>query len=134
MMTASQPSARPALILLGMLAIVGCGSSTPPAVASGSPTPAPQVSTRPANQIDALDSYNFAPKQLTVRVGTQVTWFEATRVTPHNVRLDGDPENVTHDLSEFGQTFKFTFNNAGTFHFICSLHEPGMAGDVIVEP
>jgi plastocyanin len=134
MMTASQQSFRPALILLLMLGIVGCGTSSAPSAAAGSPTPAPKASTRPANQIDALDSYMFAPTKLTVKAGTEVTWFEATRFTPHNVRLDGDPANVTHDLSEFGQTFKFTFNKTGTFHFICSLHEPGMTGDVVVEP
>lgn len=127
-------SVRPALILVAMLGIDGCGSGSASTVATSSPTPAPQASTRPANQIDALDSYAFAPKQLTVKVGTEVTWFEATRFTPHNVRLDGDPANATHDLSEYGHTFKFTFKTAGTFHFICSLHEPNMTGDVVVEP
>lgn len=133
-MTSSLRGVRPGLMLLGTLMIAACGSSSAPTVAIASPTPAPQTSTRPANQIDALDSYNFAPKQLTVKVGTEVTWFEATRFTPHDVRLDGDPANVFHDLSEFGQTFKFTFNKPGTFHFVCTIHAPDMAGDVVVEP
>jgi plastocyanin len=121
-------------MLLGTLVVAGCGASSASTVATASPTPAPQTSTRPANQIDALDSYTFAPKLLTVKVGTEVTWLEPSRFTPHDVRLDGDPENVAHDLKEFGQTFKFTFNKPGTFHFVCTIHAPNMAGDVVVEP
>jgi plastocyanin len=122
------------VLVLGSAVVTGCGASAPATAAKASPTPAPAASTRPANQIDALDSYVFSPTKLTVKVGTEVTWLEVTRFTPHNVRLEGDPSNMTHDLTSYAASFHFTFAKPGTYHFVCTLHEDvAMVGDVVVE-
>jgi hypothetical protein len=72
---------------------------------------------------------------LTVTPGTTVTW-KNTDTTTHTVCsgkvTDDTCGTVFEDDSlKKGQTFQFTFANAGTFDYFCSVH-PWMTGQVIV--
>ncbi len=100
-----------------------------------------------ANEIDiasgASDSHAacvaanncFTPNPLTVTPGTTVTW-KNTDTSTHVV-CSGKPTDDTcgavfeDDSLKKGQTFQFTFANAGTFDYFCSVH-PWMTGQVIV--
>ena len=77
----------------------------------------------------------FTPNPLTVAPGTTVTW-KNTDTTTHVVCsgkvTDDECGSVFEDDSlKKGQTFQFTFANAGTFDYFCSVH-PWMTGQVIV--
>ncbi|MEA2683666.1 MAG: hypothetical protein QOK05_1994 [Chloroflexota bacterium] len=114
-----------------------CGASH----AASGPSPAPPVSAaasespRPPNEIGTTDSYKFVPAHLEVTVGTTVTWRESTKYTPHDVRLQADPEKVAHDLSQLDQTWSFQFKTPGTYPYVCTLHlDQAMTGEVVVKP
>ncbi len=78
----------------------------------------------------------FSPNPLTVTPGTTVTW-KNTDTVSHYV-TSGKPSDETTgsvfdsgNLIKPGSTYQFTFANAGTFDYFCSVH-PWMTGQVIV--
>jgi plastocyanin len=72
----------------------------------------------------------FNPGEVTVAVGETVTWTNNDSVA-HDVTADsfssGDPGGMAP-----GDTFEHTFDEAGTFDYVCTVH-PGMEGTVVVE-
>ena len=77
----------------------------------------------------SIDNFTFAPAELTVKVGTTVTW------TNH----DDIPHTVTSSTNAFkskaldtDDKFSFTFTTPGTFAYFCALH-PHMTGSIVVE-
>ena len=76
-----------------------------------------------------IDNFTFAPAQLTVKVGTTVTWTNHDDI-PHTVVSAGKFRSKTLDTDN---SFSFTFTAAGTFAYHCGIH-PSMKGTVIVTP
>lgn len=75
-----------------------------------------------------IKAFMFAPTDLTIAVGTKVTW----------VNDDDDPHTVVETHKVFRSTaldthdsFTYQFDNAGTFEYFCTLH-PEMVGKIIV--
>jgi plastocyanin len=72
----------------------------------------------------------FKPAEVTVSAGDTVTWTNNDSVA-HDVTADsfssGDPGGMSP-----GDTFEHTFDEAGTFDYVCTVH-PGMEGTVVVE-
>jgi plastocyanin len=75
-----------------------------------------------------IDNFTFEPKDLTVKVGTTVTWTNRDDI-PHTVVSAGKFRSKTMDTDG---TFSFTFTAAGDYKYFCSLH-PHMTGSVKVE-
>ena len=76
-----------------------------------------------------VKQFSFNPPNLTVTKGTKVTWkFEDD--TDHNVTA-GDKIFKSKDLKN-GGTYSFTFNTAGKYAYICSIHQY-MSGSVTVQ-
>jgi plastocyanin len=75
-----------------------------------------------------IDNFTFEPKELTVKVGTTVTWTNRDDI-PHTVVCAGKFRSKTMDTDG---TFSFTFAAAGEYKYFCSLH-PHMTGMVKVE-
>ena len=76
-----------------------------------------------------MKNFAFAPMTLTVSTGTTVTW----------KNLDGEPHTVTSTGGLFrsgaldqNDSFKFKFDKAGTFKYLCSIH-PKMQAVIIVK-
>ena len=93
-----------------------------------------QGGTQQTNQINMF-GYGFAPQVVTVKVGTTLTWVNVDSVN-HSVD-SGTSANPTSlfdsgDIAP-GQSFSYTFAQAGTYTYYCDLHE-GMVGVVIVQP
>ena len=113
-----QLAARAAIGVVLALAVVGPMSM--PAVAQG----AGAVSMVE----DSPGHYAFSPGSVSVPVGTAVTWTDKSDAG----------HTVTSDTGAFGsstintnQTFSFTFNQAGTFAYHCTIH-PYMHGTIVV--
>ena len=88
--------------------------------------------SRAANvAIDMLD-FSFSPKTKTVNVGDTVTWVN-TGISHHTATAtDGGGFN-SGTLSK-NQSFSFTFTKAGSFSYICELHQSrGMTGAITVQ-
>ena len=77
-----------------------------------------------------IDNFTFGPKELTVPVGTTVKWTNRDDI-PHTVVETGSRVFRSKAL-DTDDTFSYTFANAGTFTYFCSLH-PQMVGKIIVK-
>ena len=76
-----------------------------------------------------IQNYAFSPSTITINVGDTIVW----------TNYDAASHTVTSDDGIFnsgsitqGNTWSYTFTNAGTFGYHCSPH-PGMTGTVIVQ-
>jgi plastocyanin len=75
-----------------------------------------------------IDNFTFEPAQLTIKVGTTVTWKNRDDI-PHTVVSAGKFRSKTLDTDD---SFSFTFTSAGEYKYFCSLH-PHMTGMITVE-
>ncbi len=83
----------------------------------------PQPAT--TNAIDIMD-FAFNPDTITVTKGTTVTWTNKDSAQ-HTVTGTA----FTSETLGQGQTYSYTFNEAGTFEYHCRFHT-SMLGKVIV--
>lgn len=82
----------------------------------------------------AMQNFAFVPQTNVVQVGDTVTWTNEDNV-PHTVTAGTrDAPSDMFDSGQIapGETFTFTFEEAGAYDYFCSIHS-GMAGTVIVE-
>jgi plastocyanin len=75
-----------------------------------------------------IDNFTFQPAELTVKIGTTVTWKNHDDI-PHTVVSAGKFRSKTLDTDD---SFSFTFTAAGDYKYFCSLH-PHMTGMIKVE-
>ena len=75
-----------------------------------------------------IDNFTFDPAQLTVKVGTTVTWKNRDDI-PHTVVSAGKFRSKAMDTDD---GYSFTFTAAGDYPYFCSLH-PHMTGMITVE-
>jgi plastocyanin len=76
-----------------------------------------------------IKNFAFGPMNVTVAPGTTVVW----------KNLDGEPHTVASADGLFrsqaldqNDSFRFTFDKSGTFHYICSIH-PNMRAMITVK-
>jgi plastocyanin len=82
------------------------------------------------NQI-AIDNFRFSPRELTVTVGTKVTWVNNDDV-PHTATSTAKPRSFdSHTLDTDGK-FSHVFTTPGTYDYFCAVH-PHMTGRIIVK-
>jgi plastocyanin len=81
-----------------------------------------------ADQTIEIKDHLFAPENVTVAVGTKVTW----------INHDQDPHTVVDRSKKFNSgamdtndSFSYTFTEPGTYKYFCTLH-PMMVGKIIV--
>lgn len=82
---------------------------------------------QPPNEV-WMSANSFIPVTLTVSEGTTVRWVNNSTVI-HNVVHD---TGMFNELLNPGQAYSFTFENAGTYNYECTIH-PGMIGTIVVE-
>jgi plastocyanin len=75
-----------------------------------------------------IDNFTFQPAELSVKVGTTVTWKNHDDI-PHTVVSAGKFRSKPMDTDD---SFSFTFTTAGDYKYFCSLH-PHMTGMIKVE-
>jgi amicyanin len=76
-----------------------------------------------------ITNFAFAPATLTIPVGTTVTWTNQDE-EPHTV-VSSDGSTFHSPGMGTNGTYRFTFAEAGTFDYVCSIH-PFMHGSVVV--
>ena len=100
--------------LATLVVAAGCGGS-------GSSEP---VAT---TEIAMAKSYRFDPKTIEIEAGDRVTWTNEDNFT-HTVQVDGQEDHKV----ERGESVSIAFPQAGTYHYVCTLHSRDMEGQVIV--
>jgi len=78
-----------------------------------------------------IDNFSFGPAELTVSVGTTVTWTNRDDI-PHTVVSTDEPKVFKSKVLDTDEKFSFTFTKAGTYQYFCSIH-PKMTGRVVVQ-
>ena len=74
----------------------------------------------------------FSPKKVTVSKNTLVTWRWASDAGEHDVVSRGTRKFKRSQIKA-GGTHKVRFTKAGTYRYVCTLHEDdGMTGTVVV--
>ena len=128
-------SLRLAVVSAILMVAIACGGSSSPSPASPSSTPsltpppdAPSAAVGIPVGAQSLGNKAYTPDELTVEVGTTVTW----------TNTDSMSHTSTSDATEWnsgivapGGRFSFAFQTAGTFQYHCAIH-PGMVGTVVV--
>lgn len=89
----------------------------------GSETPA-------ASDKVSIKNFAFSPASITVTKGTTVTWTNNDTTVHTVVETDGKDGPNSSDVKP-GDSYTFTFSQAGTYQYHCSLH-PQMTGTVTV--
>lgn len=93
------------------------------------PTPAATPTTVSGGTADInIQQFSFQPPNLTVGVGTTVRWTNRD-AAPHTASASNGAFN-SGTLNQ-GQSYSFTFANAGAYSYFCQVH-PGMTGSITV--
>ena len=102
-------------VAAAVLAAAGCG---------GDEEAAPVATT----EVTMAKSYRFEPKVIQVDAGDSVTWRNDDNFT-HTVRVEGQED---HEVGR-GESVSIAFAEAGSYHYVCTLHSQDMDGTVIVK-
>jgi plastocyanin len=102
-------------VLAATVVAAGCG---------GTGSTAPVATTA----VSMAKSYRFDPKTIEINAGQTVTWTNNDNFT-HTVKVDGMDD---HKVGR-GDSVSIRFDNAGTYHYVCTLHSKDMHGTVIVK-
>jgi plastocyanin len=96
------------------------------------PAPAPPVALVVAAGAGtvAVADFSFTPASITVNVGDTVTWTNSGPDEPHTATAN-DGSFDTGDIA-VGSSASHTFDQAGTFAYVCSIHPDQMSGTVTV--
>ena len=102
---------------VAVVALLGAGAASAQA-----PPPKPRIVT--------VNDFFFGPDTVTIHKGKTVKWvWSETNTYPHDVHLKQGPKNLkdrasysTHTSAVTDATFKKTFERAGTYHYICTIH------------
>jgi plastocyanin len=92
-------------------------------------TVVPIAAARPADATVKIENFTFAPQNLTVKIGTTVTWDNEDDI-PHTIASSA--KLFRSNALDTGDRFSFTFTTPGVYQYFCSLH-PHMIGTIVVE-
>ena len=123
-------SLRFAVVSAALVFAIACGGSDSPAPAP-SPNPAPGGSSSSVAipvGASSLGNRAYMPDDLSVTVGTTVTWMNSDSVSHTST---SDAAGWNSGVVAPGGQFSFAFQTAGTFPYHCTIH-PGMVGTVVV--
>src|SRR2546423_890042 len=111
---------RPAAVAAALALVIGGAFFM---VAAATPSSASELSVM-------IENYQFTPAALAVHVGDTVTWTNMDDA-PHTVTTSSGPVKISSPTLNKGDTFSFTFTQAGTYQYYCAVH-PEMKASVTV--
>ena len=79
-------------------------------------------------EVQMVKSYRFDPKVIEIKAGDTVTWTNEDNFT-HTVEVEGQED---HEVGK-GESVEITFDEPGTYDYVCTLHSQDMDGTVIVK-
>lgn len=107
-----------------LLPAVGVLAATVVAASCGGSDDSEPVAT---TEVSMAKSYRFDPKTIEISAGETVTWTNDDNFT-HTVQVEGQAD---HEVGK-GKSVSITFDEPGTYEYVCTLHRRDMDGTVIV--
>lgn len=89
---------------------------------------APAAGAQGQTMTVSIEDFFFSPANMTVAPGTTVTWVNNGQAPHTSTADDGTWDSGT---LQPGESFSFTFNQAGTYIYHCTIH-PNMTGTITV--
>ena len=82
-----------------------------------------------------IKNLSFIPDTLNIPVGTTVTWVNQDSAAYTVTGRDSVNSKILFDSGSIpgNDTFNFTFNNSGVYHYYCKNHPELMNGVIIVQ-
>jgi plastocyanin len=124
------------VVAVGLVLSAGCSNSTS---SYGGGTGGAPTCTPTATQVCMINT-SFSPANLTVPVGTMVTWLNGDSFAHYVASAMGSPGAAyTSSSVAGGGTFSHTFSAAGTYPYYCTIHghdgtpPTGMHGTITVQ-
>ena len=105
------------------------GMEGPLEVRKDAPLIKSEVKSTNSNDEVSIEDFAYSPDSLTVSAGASVSWSN-NDPTPHTVSAENDL--FDSDVLDPAKKFSFTFDDPGTYSYICNIH-PDMKGTVTVE-
>jgi plastocyanin len=121
-----------AVIIIALFSVNGCATTQdvkqnpPPLTTPNSAQNITSMKIPASNQI-SIENFSFNPKTITVNKGDMVAWINNDSSTH---QLKSKAFNSPNMMQ--GETFTFTFEETGTFNYLCTIH-PSMTGEIIVK-
>lgn len=78
-----------------------------------------------------IQGFKFSPESLTIKEGDSVVWTNEDSAA-HTATSTSAPESFDSDRLEKGDSFSFTFTEAGAYSYICNIH-PSMKASITVQ-
>jgi plastocyanin len=78
-----------------------------------------------------IDNFSFTPAEITVPVGTKITWTNRDDI-PHTVVDAANPKTIKSAPLDTDESYSRVFDKPGRYEYFCSLH-PHMHGIVVVK-
>ena len=99
---------------------------------TGVPVTVTAAAASASAEVTATGTNLFSPRCVTITAGGTVTWTFVPS-PPHNVKFQGSPRPAGGDIETTqNTTVSRTFAAAGTYNYLCDLHQ-GMTGVVVVQ-
>lgn len=100
----------------------------PPATEPPATEPPATEPPAPETTMVSIADFNFESDMVEIPVGTTVQWVNNDSFA-HTVQANDD--SFESETLDEGDVFEFTFDEAGTFDYICGIH-PSMTGMIVV--
>lgn len=122
----------PALLLLPVLLVAGCGGGATASSSGGGTQTAAGPAGAQTAEVDGKDTLKFAPSEVRAQVGTLALTFANTGKVPHNLVFDDAALGKTSTVDGgTRQVLTLKLDRPGTYTFSCTFH-PRMTGKVVV--
>jgi plastocyanin len=115
-----------------MVLAAGCSKSSKSSSSTSTTAATQATAAAPVNQGAAvkISEFAFTGQSVTIKAGQSVLWTNDGSVA-HTV-TDKSGTAFNSPSINPGQTYVQTFNKAGTYQYICSIHPDKMHGTVVV--
>lgn len=123
---------------LGLALLASCGGGSTSPYSGGGGTGGVPACTSTATKV-CMVGLTFSPANLTVPVGTTVTWQNGSSTTHTVTSATGSGVPFGSGNVAAGGTFTQTFSAQGTYNYYCMIHgvdgnpPTGMAGTITVQ-
>jgi plastocyanin len=105
-------------------------ASQPAATSSQSNSSSSSNASAAPGKVEITNNMIFTPSQISVSVGSSVTWTNNDNVSHTVVEDHGDGPN-SGEIAP-GATYSYTFTKKGSYQYHCSIH-PQMRGTIVVK-
>jgi plastocyanin len=121
------------VVLVSLVVLVGAGACSSSKASTATTTSTGKAGAAGASAVRTdsvtIKDYAFAPKSITVKVGTKVTWTNKDSFA-HSIKDPATDQTGAQNIDP-NASYSHTYTKAGTYPYVCAIHA-NMHGTVTV--